>query len=150
MNWSKDMQTPQIQPQNTRIAAVVYPGSQANIAPVQPLFDKALWQRAAHLDQNLSSAAKHRTYSLVVLTDQFGFGHPNLEHIEKVLGNIRTGRTSGYIKQLKVNGWITVQVEKLEPLKTSNNYQLRFPDGFQEMEFRNFYGIYTTNVGGNY
>lgn len=144
------MQTPQIHPQNTRIAAVVYPRSDMNTPPIQIPFNKELWQRAAHLDQNLSQAAKHRTYSLVVLTDQFGFGHPNLEDIEKVLGNIYTARTSGYIKQLKENGWITVQVEKLEPLKTSNNYQLRFPDGFQEMEFRNQFGIYTTNVGGNY
>ena len=96
----------------------------------KPIFNKDEWLRALHKDKGLSPAAKHRALALTWLTDAFGFGHPNHEHIEEILGNKSVKRSGQYIKNLRVCGWIDVETQKLGPNKTSNNYQLRYPEGY--------------------
>ena len=135
MNWSKDMQTPQIQPHNTKIAAVVYPPAAIETRTAVETIDKQIWLQNLWRDPRLTSATKERGMSISWFTDESGWGHPNLKDIERALGNTRIGRTSGYISKLQEAGWIEIGLGNSYSWMPSNNYQLRFPDGYSIINY---------------
>lgn len=80
------------------------------------------------MKSGLGHGAKLRGFAIYTFTDHRGFAWPNQMDIEKAIGSKSISRTSQFTKQLVEAGWIKINHQKIDAMKSSNNFQLTLPD----------------------